>query len=767
MMTLAYFICWLLSTAAAAAGMAFAFQQQQPRRSHALYRRIGIGSKELFLSSQASEISSVFGGQVQRGMSTPSLVLSSSSSSLLVECRRRLLQLSLSAHSTNGDKTGIEEGEEEEDDETLLEDAIDRAPCFDNGVCLSFPDEEEEEHGMDNTSKTTQDVVSIQASDSNHVYNENNDDNDVVTTIISKHNHNAINSNNHPTPQNEVVDTNTGSDDGRDGGDGGGGAIQRLGGTTTGPTVWSEFGRLAAEYSHNNKLFSNLGQGFPDWSPPEFAVQSLVSAALDTTTSSSSSSSSSHQYTRTAGHPNLVKQLAKRYSKHLDRHVDPMAEVAVTVGASQALYLCLQTLVRPGEEVVLFEPFFDLYVNQIKLAGGIPVYVPLTFVPYNTIGGSSSSSCHQEHEGGGDDCSDSARRNLAGSVGGGRWILESNKLRDKISSAKTRAIILNSPHNPTGKVFTHSEMLDIAQIVTEVAGPQCVVLSDEVYKYIVHSPPRDADTLGNHDSQAVGNSPQLGSSSSSISNTRITSSCPGHVHFASLPNMWERTLTISSAGKTFSATGWQVGWCIGPPHLISPIHQLLPYVQFCASTVIQEALARTLPRADEAYEGYASYYEYLNEKYRRKRDLLSKALKDVGFAVPDYDATPGWGGFFIFAQITPEVRRALPSHRLQMPHCANSAAPGGRARLDWALCQWMVEELGVLCIPSSPFFSKERALDGASDEFIRVAFCKTDETIERAALALRKLALFAGENKDTTDALLEEDVMVAAVGGLS
>ena len=102
-----------------------------------------------------------------------------------------------------------------------------------------------------------------------------------------------------------------------------------------------------------------------------------------------------------------------------------------------------------------------------------------------------------------------------------------------------------------------------------------------------------------------------------------------------------------------------------------------------------------------------------------------------------------------------------------MPHCANPATPEGRAHRDWALCQWMVEELGVLCIPSSPFFSKERALDGASDEFIRVAFCKTDETIERAALALRKLALFAGENKDTTDALLEEDVMVAAVGGLS
>lgn len=166
----------------------------------------------------------------------------------------------------------------------------------------------------------------------------------------------------------------------------------------------------------------------------------------------------------------------------------------------------------------------------------------------------------------------------------------------------------------------------------------------------------------------------------------------------------------------------------------------LPYVQFCASTVIQEALARALPRADESYEGYDSYYEYLNSKYRRKRDLLGKALKEAGFAIPDYDRTPG-GGFFIFARITPVLRRALPAERLGEEYTKNAAAPGGKARLDWALCQWMAEEKGVLCIPASPFFSKERAMNGASDEFIRVAFCKTDETIERAAKALMGVRL--------------------------
>jgi len=472
-----------------------------------------------------------------------------------------------------------------------------------------------------------------------------------------------------------------------DSNDAAGEAIQRLGGMT-GPTVWSEFGRLAQEND-----VANLGQGFPDWLPPDFAVESLVSATIDST-------KSPHQYTRTAGHPNLVRQLARRYSTHLGRTVDAMNEVAVTVGASQALYLCLQTLVKPGDEVILFEPFFDLYENQIKLAGGTPVYVPLTFVPY--IDGQ-------------DDV-----------VTGGTWVLEPEKLEEKISS-KTRAIILNSPHNPTGKVFTRSEMESIAESVVQ-AGPQCVVISDEVYKYIVHSPPKE----------------------------EVGASAPGHVHFASLPNMWDRTITVSSAGKTFSATGWQVGWCIGPSHLISPIQQLLPYVQFCASTVIQEALARSLPRADEPYEGHDSYYEYLNSKYRRKRDLLGKALKDAGFAIPDYDKTPG-GGFFIFARITPEMRRALPSDRMESPFASNPAAPGGKARLDWALCQWMAEERGVLCIPSSPFFSRERAAGGASDEFIRVAFCKTDETIERAAEALKGLRspLEVEEREDSDGDIIE------------
>jgi aspartate/methionine/tyrosine aminotransferase len=191
----------------------------------------------------------------------------------------------------------------------------------------------------------------------------------------------------------------------------------------------------------------------------------------------------------------------------MKRNIDPMEEVAVTVGASQALYLSLQTLIKPGDEVVLFEPFFDLYVNQVRLAGGTPVFVPLYFEPYDDTNGK---------------------------VSGGEWKLDRKELM-KVVSPRTKAIILNSPHNPTGKIFTREEMETIAESL-DLAGPDCVVLSDEVYKYIIHSSPKDEKNIGD--------SPL----------------CAGHTHFASLPGMWDRTVTISSAGKTFSATGWQVGW---------------------------------------------------------------------------------------------------------------------------------------------------------------------------------------------------------------
>ncbi len=296
--------------------------------------------------------------------------------------------------------------------------------------------------------------------------------------------------------------------------------------------------------------------------------------------------------------------------------------------------------------------------------------------------------------------------------------------------------------------------MSIADIMETYADERCVVLSDEVYKYIVHSPPREemeeeeaiqfeqingkTTASSNHDiNHANGSNSNGGDEKERTGKEYKPVICQGHVHFASLPRMWKRTITISSAGKTFSATGWQVGWAVGPKELIAPMHQLLPYVQFCASTVIQEALARALPLADLPYEGYSSYYEYLKAMYTRKRDLLGSALKDAGFAVPNYDKTPG-GGFFIFARIGKQIADAIPPERIM---AYNAAAPGNVARQDFALCQWMAEEKGILCIPASPFFSEETVTgeNPLSDQFVRIAFCKTNETIQKAADRLMQL----------------------------
>merc|ERR1719478_379193 len=236
-----------------------------------------------------------------------------------------------------------------------------------------------------------------------------------------------------------------------------------------GPTVWSEFGELAAETGA-----VNLGQGFPDWAPPDFVVAEGVRALRE----------GYHQYTRPAGHPPLAEVLAKRYSTHLRRRVDATSEVAVTVGASQALYLTLQALVNPGDEGVLLEPAFDLYYGQVRLAGGVAVGVPL-------------------------------------SIDEGEWRLDIDALA-RVLTPRSKVLVLNSPH-----------------------------------KYTVY------DGV--------------------------------HEHFAALPEMFDRTVTLSSAGKTFSVTGWQAGWCVGPSRLVRHIQLLLPFVQFCVATPVQQACFPRVP----------------------------------------------------------------------------------------------------------------------------------------------------------------------------
>ena len=315
------------------------------------------------------------------------------------------------------------------------------------------------------------------------------------------------------------------------------------------PSVWTVFGELAAATKA-----CNLGQGFPDWAPPQFMLDSLRDA-ID---------SPFHQYTRPAGHPQLVESLGERYSKHMDRDIDPYREVTVTVGASQALFLTLTTLLEPGDEVAMFDPYFDLYLKQLK------AIAPKATPKFITLGSAGVGEDDNPRVSDGDP-----------------WALDAKSLESVITE-KTKVLLLNSPHNPTGKVFSLEEFKMIAKVVEKY--PDLVVVSDEVYKFSIY----DATETGD-------------------------STARGHYHFARLPGMWDRTVTLSSAGKTFSATGWQIGWIVGPEKYTRPIHDLIPCVQFCANTPAQHAFCNALSIANEPYEGEESFYTWLRLQFSSKR----------------------------------------------------------------------------------------------------------------------------------------------------
>uniref|UniRef100_A0A7S3YS97 Aminotransferase class I/classII large domain-containing protein n=1 Tax=Lotharella globosa TaxID=91324 RepID=A0A7S3YS97_9EUKA len=394
--------------------------------------------------------------------------------------------------------------------------------------------------------------------------------------------------------------------------------------------VWTVFTPLA-----NRLKAVNLGQGFPGWEAPQFLKDNACAAIQE----------NFNQYTRSEGHLNLVQELARGYSSTLKREIEPMSEVCVVNGCTEAVYSSLQGLVDPGDRVVMFSPFFDMYKPQIEIAGGVPVTVPMELVD-------------------------------------SKWTFDEKELRRAVVDGDAKVLLLNSPHNPSGKVFTKSELETIAGIVRE--SSRTVVLSDEVYQFISY----------NDDSE--------------------------YVSIAAMDGMAERTLVLSSSGKTFSVTGWKIGWCVGPSHLISCVQSVHGLVSFCTSTASQEAIARSLRQAEEPYEDSPSYYAHLSKIYRKKRDFLSAALDDVGLtpAIPE-------GSFFTVCDIS----------GFRMPEEYESMEGVTR---DWAFCLFLAETYGVVAIPMSPFYSEDQ--QHLSRNLVRFAFCKTDEQLEEAASRLQGLS---------------------------
>lgn len=394
-----------------------------------------------------------------------------------------------------------------------------------------------------------------------------------------------------------------------------------------GDTVWTEFTPLAVK--HNAV---NLSQGLSTIDVAPFILEKVAQV---------SEKGMHHQYTRSAGHLRLVNIVAKHFGPLLNRTIDPITDIVITTGATQGLFLFFQTFVNPGDEVIIIEPFYDSYQPQIEMAGGVAVPVPL--VPD------------------------------AGATSSAGWRLRREDLEQAFSS-KTKAIVLNTPHNPTGKVLSVEELTMIGELA---AKHDVLVLSDEVYEKLIYDGAAFTKT-------------------------------------ASVPGLWERTITLGSAGKAFNLTGWKIGWAIGPKELIRPMQNTNQYIPFSVTTPLQEALAR----AWEEAEGNG-FFDAQIADFARKRKLMIDVLTSAGLRPYAPQAS-----YFVVADISV----------LDLPKDMESKAP---FRADYDFCRWLTKDIGVAAIPPSCFYSPQHADMGAN--YARFCFAKKDEDIIKAGERLLKL----------------------------
>jgi aspartate/methionine/tyrosine aminotransferase len=374
-----------------------------------------------------------------------------------------------------------------------------------------------------------------------------------------------------------------------------------------GTSIFTEMTRLAVEHRA-----VNLGQGFPDFPAPDFIKEAAARAIA----------ADHNQYAPAPGLLRLRRAIAEHFRRRHGRAVDPEAEVTVAAGATEVLFDAAMALLDPGDEAVVFEPFYDAYLPDIQMAGGKVRVVTLR--PPD-------------------------------------WRFDPDELRAAFGP-RTRMIVLNTPHNPTGKVYSTDELDQIAALCQE---HDVVALSDEVYSEITFDGAR-------------------------------------HVPIATRPGMWERTVTVDSIGKTFSVTGWKIGWAVAAPALTAALRGAHQFVTFANATPFQEAAADAISEGDAA-----GYYDDLRAKYAARRALLTGILGEAGLAT-----LPVQGAYFLLADIS-----ALP-----FPD-------------DAAFCRHLMTEVGVAAIPPSAFYLDPRT----APLLARFCFAKRDETMRAAAERLRAL----------------------------
>ena len=346
----------------------------------------------------------------------------------------------------------------------------------------------------------------------------------------------------------------------------------------------------------------NLAQGFPDFPMPE-PMKDAACAAIH---------GDINQYAITWGTPALRLAIAEKYRRWYDMDVDPDREITVTCGATEAMAAVFLALINPGDEVIVFEPFYENYGPDAILAGAKPVFVPLE---------------------------------------GLEWKLDPEKLRAAFND-RTRAIVVNTPHNPTGRVFTREEISLIAELCQK---HDAIAITDEIYEHIRYA--------------------------------------GGHHVLATWPGMRNRTVTISGLSKTFSCTGWRLGYAVASPEMTSPIRKVHDFLTVGAPAPLQAAGAIGMAFGPD-------YYNEMALDYRERRDMMVNALDDAGFkfCAPE-------GAYYILADFT-----------------AISDLRG----VEFAL--WLAREIGVATVPGTSFYHDPKL----GETVTRFAFCKKKETLEKA-----------------------------------
>lgn len=362
-------------------------------------------------------------------------------------------------------------------------------------------------------------------------------------------------------------------------------------------TIFTQMSQLAIKHGA-----INLGQGFPNFDGPEFVKEAAIQAIKD----------GHNQYARGYGVPTLNSAISERFKKDTGMITDPEKEITVTSGCTEAIAATILGLINPGDEVILFAPFYDSYEATLSMAGA--KIKAITLRPP-------------------------------------KFSLPLKELKATISK-NTRAILMNTPHNPTGKMFTRYELEEIASLCIE---NDVLVFSDEVY-----------DKLAFEEE---------------------------HISIASLPGMFERTVTMNSLGKTFSLTGWKIGWAIAPESLTWGVRQAHAYLTFATSTPMQYAASTALRASD-------TYYEELKKDYMAKKKILVDGLNEVGFIV-----YPSSGTYFIIVDHTPFGFEN-----------------------DVEFCEYLIKEVGVVAIPTSVFYLNSEE----GKKLVRFTFCKDEETLKAA-----------------------------------